>query len=385
VGISTYLDHNASTPLDPRVLDAMMPYLRACWANPSSIHAPGRQARQAIDQAREQVAALVGAHPARVVFTSGGTEANNLALKGYAEVARRRCFAVSAVEHASVLGPALALEHRGWQVDILPVDGEGRLILTALVESLDHCTGLVSVMMANNETGVLQDLPAISEAVRTAGGLLHTDAVQAAGKVPVDFQRCGAHMLSLSAHKLGGPKGAGALIVNNAVELEPLLVGGGQERGLRGGTENVPGIVGFGVAAELAGSEIGQRRERMLALRRKLEAELAAMREVRVFGQEAERLPNTVMFSLPGIAGETLLMGLDRAGFALASGSACSSQGANPSHVLLAMGVDAALARGAVRVSFGPTNELQDVERLCRELGTAQRLRAGSAVAAWEG
>jgi cysteine desulfurase len=378
-----YLDHNASTPVDPRVLERMMPWLQGQVGNPSSVHAPGRQARQAIDLAREQVASLVGAHPTRVVFTSGGTEANNLALFGCVPLGGQGGLAVSAVEHPSVVEPARALERSGWELQMLPVDCHGRVLPAAVQDALRRGNRLVSVMMANNETGVLQDVPAVGEAVRGAGALLHTDAVQAASKVPIDFPRCGAHMLSLSAHKLSGPKGVGALIVDKTVELRPMLYGGGQEHGLRSGTENVAGIVGFGAAAELALSDLEKRRAHLLALRRRLETELEGMGDVQVFGDGAERLPNTTMFALAGIAGETLVMSLDRAGFAVASGSACASAGGAPSHVLLAMGVDEEVARGAIRVSFGPSNELEEVDRLCQELRAQRQRLTGHPMTAW--
>ncbi|MCW8840132.1 MAG: cysteine desulfurase, partial [Gammaproteobacteria bacterium] len=239
-----YLDHNATTPLDERVLEAMLPYLRGRYGNPSSVYALGREARAALEQAREQVAELVSAHPSQVLFTSGGTEANNSALKGVARRAPQGRIAISEVEHASVQSPAAALARDGWQIDTLAVDGEGICHRETLQQALSEQTRMVSVMWANNETGVVQPVAELAEICREQGVIFHTDAVQAAGKLALDFPASGAHLMSLSAHKLYGPKGVGALILDKAVDLEPLLHGGGQERGRRGGTENLAAIVG---------------------------------------------------------------------------------------------------------------------------------------------
>ncbi len=355
-----YFDHNATTALDGRVLQAMLPYLREHYGNPSNVHSWGRMARAAIDQAREQVAALVNAHPSQVAFTSGGTEANNLALKG--GVARMTVgrIAVSAIEHASLLGPAQALARQGWGVDSVAVDDQCRILPSSLSEALNNRPRLVSVMMANNETGVIQDIAAIGAQARAAGAVVHTDASQAAGKIPVDFFACGAHLMTLSAHKMYGPKGVGALIVDKTLEIEPLLHGGGHEAGRRGGTENVAGIVGFGAAAELARAEQAERGALLSELRNMLETRLRDVAGVVMFAELAERLPNTVMIGAAGIDGEMLLMNLDRKGIAVSSGSACAS--GKPSHVLLAMGVAGDLARGAIRISLGKDNTRQDVE-----------------------
>lgn len=371
-----YLDHNATTPLDGRVVEAMEPFLRGACGNPSSVHRFGRLARAAVDAAREQVAALIGAQPSQVVFTSGGTEANNLALAGVAARLPRGRLGASAVEHSSLLGAAAALVKQGWQLDLIPVDDRCRVQIGALKAHLHDDTRLVSVMMANNETGVLQDIAAIADVVRAAGVLLHTDAVQAAGKLAIDFGACGAHLMSLSAHKIHGPQGVGALVVDKSLELEPLLHGGGQEGGLRGGTENVAGIVGFGAAAELAGAELEQRRAHMLGLRSVLEEFLQQQSGVVVFAGQAERLPNTVQIGVPGIDGETLLMALDRKGFAVSSGSACASGKTEPSHVLVAMGVEHELARSAIRVSLGKDTTRDDVDVFCQAfVDTVQVLR----------
>jgi len=366
--MTVYLDNNATTPLDERVVESMLPWLHKRRGNPSSVHGPGRAARAALDQAREQVADLVNAHPAQVIFTSGGTEANNLALKGVAGTRAPAHLLVSSIEHASLVGPARALEARGWRLGLIPVDAGGRVEPHTVRDYLQPDTRLVSVMWANNETGVVQDVPAIAATAREAGSVVHTDAVQAAGKLALDFAASGAHLMSLSAHKLYGPSGVGALIVDRAVELEPLLHGGGQEKGLRGGTENVAAIAGFGMAAELARRELGQRTSQVVALREALEAGLRQLPGVGIVAAESDRLPNTTQVLVPGIEGETLLMNLDREGIAVSSGSACASGKQDPSHVLLAMGMEPNLARCVIRVSLGRDNEADDVRALLEAL-----------------
>lgn len=358
-----YLDHNATTQPDERVVEAMLPYLGGAYGNPSGVHGPARAARSALDEARERVAALVNAHPSQVVFTSGGTEANNLALKGAVWGLGLRRIAVSAIEHASVLDVGAYLASSGCDLREFAVDGAGVLDLSAAAELLSSfLPQLCSVMAANNETGAIQPSAAISGLVREAGGIMHVDAVQAIGKVPVDFAALGAHLLTMSGHKIYGPKGVGALVVDKSLDLIPLFHGGGQEKGRRSGTENVPGIVGFGKAAELAKDELAWRIAHVGGLRSELERRLRALPRVTIFAEEATRLPNTVFFGVAGIDGETLIVNLDAAGMAVASGSACASKSDRASHVLLAMGVDEALARSAVRVSFGHKNTLDEVE-----------------------
>lgn len=375
-----YLDHNATTPLDGRVAAAMEPYLKGVYGNPSSVHRFGRLVRGAIDQAREQVAALVKVQPSQVIFTGGGTEANNFALKGAAAKLARGRLSVSAVEHASLLGPAEALAAQGWQLDFIPVDEQCRVAPDVVRACLHRDTRLVSVMMVNNETGAIQDIAAVADTVRAAGAVLHTDAVQAAGKVPIDFGACGAHMMSLSSHKIYGPQGVGALVVDKSLEIEPLLHGGGQERNLRGGTENVAGIVGFGAAAELAAAELEQRRAHMLELRRCLEDFLRRLSGVVIFADRAERVPNTVQIGMPGIDGETLLMALDRRGIAVSSGSACASGKKEPSHVLTAMGVEQELARSAIRISLGKDSARSEIDFFCKAFAdVAQGLQGAAA------
>ena len=382
--MSIYLDHNATTPLDERVVDIMRPYWRERYGNPSSLHRPGRLARAALDRAREQVAALVNAHPSQVIFTSGGTEANNFALAGFAFNAARGRLAGSAVEHASLLGPARALAHHGWGLDYISVDDQGRVTAESLAAALKPETRLVSVMWANNETGVIQDVAAISAAARAAGAVMHCDAVQAFGKVPVDFVASGVQLMSLSAHKIYGPKGVGALIIDKTLDLHSLLHGGGHERGLRAGTENLAGIVGFGAAAELAQREGPQRCAHLLSLREQCELRLRQdLPALVIASAAAERLPNTVMVAVPGIDGPALLMNLDEAGIAVSSGSACAAGSTEPSHVLLAMGFSPELARSVIRVSFGVGNSGSDVEALVTALrNQCERMRS-SALTAW--
>ncbi len=379
-----YADHNATTPLDERVLDAMLPWLKEQYGNPSSIHALGRQARTALDTAREQLAQLVGAHPSQVIFTSGGTEANNSALKGAALRSPQGRIAISAVEHASIAAPAAALQRFGWQRDAIGVDDNGVCGVEALERALQTDTRLVSVMWANNETGTVEPVADLAARCREHGILFHTDAVQAAGKLTVDFPASGAHMMSLSAHKLYGPKGVGALIVDKAVDMEPLLHGGGQERGRRGGTENLAAIVGFGMAAELAHVELAARRRHLEDLRRRFEERLARdLPQAVIFAREAERLPNTVFMAVPGLEGQTLIMALDQQGIAVSSGSACGSEHTEPSSVLKAMGVDNELALGAIRISLGKDNTEGDIDTLTgvlvSQVKQLQRLAASTA------
>lgn len=379
-----YLDHNATTPLDPAVLEAMLPWLREQYGNASSRHEYGRAARRAIDDARQQVAAAVGAHPTEVVFTSGGSEANNLFLKGAAASLKPGLVAVSAVEHPCVIKPAEQLARQGWQLRKIAVDGAGRIAPADYADVLAQKPRLLSVMTANNETGVVQDVAARAIEARATGAWFHTDAVQVLGKLPVDFRRlnaAGVHAMTVSAHKAYGPKGAAALVVDKRVELQPLIAGGGHERGLRSGTENVAAIVGFGAACELAVSRLESLPKHLAALRARLEAGLAGLGAT-IFGAGAERLPNTSYFAFPNVDGETLVGKLDRAGFAVASGAACSSASPEPSHVLQAMGVAPEVARGAVRVSLGAGNTERQIDEFIFALQkTLQHLQGLTAIA----
>ena len=356
-----YLDHNATTPIDPLVLEAMLPFLRERFGNASSRHEYGRRARQAIDEARQRVAEAVNAHPTEVVFTSGGSEANNLFIKGAAATRKPGLIGVSAVEHPCVAAPARQLCKQGWELRALGVDEQGRIELAGFEQFASERPVFASIMLANNECGAIQDVPGFAARMKQVGAWLHTDAVQAFGKVPVDFRALGVNAMTLSSHKVYGPIGAGALVLDKRVELEPLIAGGGQERALRSGTENVAAIVGFGKACELAAGRMSADSERIERLRARLERGLVGQ-GVRVFAAQVERLPGTSFFSVAGIDGETLVGKLDRAGFAVASGSACSSANPEPSRTLMAMGVDETTARGAIRVSIGRTNNEQEVD-----------------------
>ncbi|MDD1612260.1 MAG: cysteine desulfurase [Methylococcaceae bacterium] len=361
-----YLDHNATTPIDPQVLEAMLPYLQSFYGNPSGLYRLGRLSRSAVDTARNQVAELVGVSPNQVIFTSGGTEANNLALVSLEPMAG---LAVSAIEHPSVIVPAERLRQQGHPLTILGVDQDGLILKDALDEIIQtDKTALVSIMLANNETGVIQDIEIHAEQLRGRNILLHTDAVQAAGKIPVDFNRLGVQLMSLSSHKIYGPKGAGALVFEKGTRLSPLLLGGGQEQDYRAGTENVAAIVGFGKAAELAKSELAQRSEFLLGLKTQLEDGLRSIPGLCIFSEDAPRLPNTVQFGLPNIDGEMLLMKLDQHGVAVSSGSACASGGKEPSYVLTAMGVDPVLARSALRISLGTSNTPDQISQIIKIL-----------------
>ncbi len=379
-----YLDHNATTPLDPAVLAAMLPWLEGQCGNASSRHEYGRRSRLAIDEARQRVAAAVNAHPTEVVFTSGGSESNNLFLKGAAACLKPGLLAVSAIEHPCVIKPAAQLARLGWEVWHAAVDEAGRVKTEDYAELLLGKPKLISIMLANNETGVIQDVTALASAAKGSGAWFHTDAVQALGKLALDFRALnasGVHAMTLSAHKAYGPKGAAALVLDKRVELQPLIAGGGHERGLRSGTENVPAIVGFGVAAELAAQRVAEVPARLLRLRERLERGLVALGAT-IFGGEAERLPNTSYFAVKDIDGETLVGKLDREGFAVASGAACSSANPEPSHVLQAMGVAPEIGRGAVRVSLGAANSEAEIDQFINALQvTVGRLQGLTAVA----
>ncbi len=387
--VPAYLDHNATTPVHPAVVKAMLPYLTRQHGNASSRHEFGRAARRAIDEARQRVALAVGAHPTEVVFTSGGSEANNLFIKGAAANLPPGLIAISGIEHPCVREPAKQLQRSGWRLREIAVDGDCRIASADFFAALAERPQLISLMLANNETGVLQDVAAMATATQaaqagSAAAWFHTDAVQVFGKLPLNFRELngnGVHAMSLSAHKLGGPKGAGALVIDKRVDLQAQIAGGGQERGLRSGTENVPAIVGFGVACEVASAQLLEQSARIRGLRDELERGLAGFGAT-LFAAAAPRLPNTVYFAFPGIDGETLVAKLDRAGFAVASGAACSSGNPQASHVLLAMGVDPALARGAVRVSLGADTAVRDLRGLLGALAaTLRQLNQMSALA----
>jgi cysteine desulfurase len=353
-----YLDFNASAPLRPEARSAVAETLELC-GNPSSVHAEGRAARRMVENAREQVAALVGGEPRNVVFASGGTEANMLALSS--AIGDR--LLISGIEHPSVLaGGRFAPEN----VEKIPANGDGKVDLIALRNALGKGgRPLVSLMLANNETGVIQPVSEAARLVHEAGGLLHVDAIQAGGRILCDINALEAEFLTVSGHKIGAPKGVGALIARSgAVRPDPLVRGGGQERGARGGTENVAGIAGFGAAAAAALQELSEAGARMAVLQAQLEAGLrAASPDVLIFGADSPRLPNTTLFSVPGLKAETAVIAFDLEGVAVSSGAACSSGKVQPSHVLAAMGVPPDLARGAVRVSLGPATTESEINR----------------------
>jgi cysteine desulfurase len=363
-----YLDHNATTPLDPRVLEAMLPYLGPFYGNPSALHRLGRLSRSAIERAREQVAVLAGARADQIIFTSGGTESSNLAIYGFAAQFDGALLLSGRTEHPSVAEPLSALAHaRGWPQCFLPMDAGG-VHGVPVSDAIPEGPVLAALMLANNETGVIENPTPLATFIRGRGGVLHVDAVQAAGKIPLDFPAMGAHSMALSAHKIRGPKGVGALVLDPSATISPRAHGGGQERGLRPGTENVAGIVGFGMAAELAHQELEARMSHLRELRDWLEAGLSLMEGVQIHAKESPRLSNTLQFSMTGWEGETLVMALDLKGFMVSSGSACASGGNEPSPILLAMGVPVDVARGAIRVSLGLENDISQIDAFLEAL-----------------
>lgn len=362
-----YLDYAATTPLLPEARDVMSDALENEYGNPSSVHAFGRRARGLVEDARDRVAAAVGASPAEIVFTGGGTEANNLALKGIAHKLRGQGnhFVVSAFEHHAVLDTAKWLQSQGRQLTVVPVPETGVVDPESVAAAVKPETLLVSIMTVNNEIGTVQPIAEIAKAVKdhNRNTLVHTDAVQALGNIPVDVHAWGVDMASFAAHKLGGPKGVGALFVRAHVPVEPLVHGGGQERGLRSGTLNVPGIAGFGVAAQIAAKEVHEKAERVATLRDDLlEGIRARVSDVMINGELDRRVAGNVNICVPGTDGETLLLLFDQAGIACSSGSACSSGALDPSHVLLAIGITPELAKGSLRFSLGRESSRDDID-----------------------
>ena len=378
---SVYLDHAATTPLDGRVLEAMLPHLRGMPAagNPSSLHAPGAAAREAVEEARASVAGLLGARPQEIVFTSGGTEGDNLAVLGLAAAEPgKKHVVVSAVEHAAVRGAAEHLESRGYEVTRLGVDADGRVSPDGLADVLRPDTVLVAVMWANNEVGTVQPVAQLAQVCRERGVPLHVDAVQAAGRLPIDVSCVPVSTLAISSHKLYGPQGVGALYVRDGVELAPIVFGGGQEGGLRSGTENVAGIVGFGAAARLASEEMDERVRHEEGLRDALVRGAPGLPGVRLNGHSTQRLSNNVHLCVDGVEAESLVLFLDALGYAVGSGSACASStaGHKASPVLLAMGRGEDEAFSAVRISVGKDTTREEVEGFREAFSTAvSRLR----------
>jgi cysteine desulfurase len=380
-----YLDHNATTPVAPPVADRMNQAVREAWGNASSVHHFGQQAKAVVDEARASVAALVGGDPSEIVFTSGGTESDNFAIRGAAEAleaAGRKHLIATAIEHEAVLNTLKALARRGWRVTLLPVDQSGIVQPEALGAVISDDTAIVSVMHANNEIGTIQPLAAITAIAKAHGALVHTDAVQTVGKIPIDIKALGVDLLSMSAHKFYGPKGVGALWLRKGVRLLPFMTGGRQERNRRAGTENVPGIAGIGVAAERALHKMRDEGARLSALRNRLEDRiLAAVPGAARNGAAEPRVANTTNISFERIESESLLIGLDLEGIAVSSGSACSSGTLEPSHVLKAMGLPHARTLSSIRFSLGESNTDEDVDRVIAVLPSlVEKLRSLTAV-----
>jgi len=366
-----YLDYNATSPLDREVKEAMDPYYQVKYGNASSIHSFGREARAAVDEAREKVAGLIGAEEEEIVFTSGGSEADNFALKGIASAHqdKGRHIITSSMEHQAIFNTCEYLEGKGFQITYLPVDKYGLVDPEDLERAFTEETILVSIMLANNEIGAIQPIEELAAIARERKVYFHTDAVQAIGKIPVEVEKLGVDLLSLSGHKFYGPKGIGALYIRKGVKIDPLIHGGHHERRRRAGTENVPGIVGLGKAAELASREMGRWKEHLLYLRDKLEKGIGERIDyIKLNGPPGKRLPNTLNVSFEFIEGESLIINLDLKGIAVSTGSACTSGSLEPSHVLLAMGVSPEIAQGSIRFSLGKENSEENIDYVLKVL-----------------
>jgi cysteine desulfurase len=378
-----YLDHAATTPVRPEVLDAMLPWFSTRFGNPSSVHRLGREARVALDEARERVAACLGAHPDEVCFTSCGTEGDNFAVMGAWRAARaagRTAVLSTPIEHKAVLAACHQVVREGGTERFAPVSRDGVVDLDAYTAACDHELAVASVMWVNNETGVVQDIPTLTERTKAAGALMHTDAVQAFGKFAFDLRTLPVDLLTISGHKIGAPKGVGALFIRRGVAIEPLLHGGSQDRGRRAGTENVPYAMGLALACELAVQERAAEVAHLRALRDRLEqALLAAVPDAVIHSRGAERAPHVTNVSIPGTDAETLLMALDLRGIQASGGSACQSGSVGMSHVLQAMGVPPELASGAMRMSVGPLSDEAGIDRAVQLLATLSRKARGLA------
>ncbi|HHY35830.1 MAG TPA: cysteine desulfurase NifS [Firmicutes bacterium] len=380
-----YLDHAATTAVHPEVLEEMLPYLKEEFGNPSSIYSWGREAKAAVEKARARLAHLLGAHPAEIVFTSGGTESDNFALRGVAAANSQKGnhIITTKIEHHAVLHTAEQLEKEGFRVTYLPVDRDGLVRPEDLEEALTPDTVLVSIMFANNEIGTIEPIAELARIAKSKGVIFHTDAVQAVGNIPIDVKELNVDLLSLSGHKIYGPKGTGALYIRRGTRIEPLLLGGAQERKWRAGTENVPGIVGLGKAAELAEKELPQRMKHLTELRDLLiNGVMERIDHVRLNGHRTQRLPGNASFCFEFVEGESLLLNLDLAGIAASSGSACTSGSLEPSHVLMALGIPPEVAHGSLRLTLGRDNTREDVEYVLSVLpDIVARLRAISPLA----
>jgi cysteine desulfurase len=377
-----YMDHNATTPVHPAVLETMLPYFREIFGNASSVHSFGREARVAMEEARDKIAEFIGAQPREVIFTSGGTESDNFAIEGaaYENSKKGKHIITCNIEHHAVLNTCKHLETHGFEVSVLGVDRHGVANLDELREAIRDDTILITIMHANNEIGTIEPLQEISNIAKEHGIILHTDAAQTVGKIPVNVDDLGVDLMSISAHKLYGPKGVGALYVRRGTRVEPLVRGGHHERNRRGGTENVPGIVGFGKAIEVAAADMEEEGKRLWNLTEKLKTGLQERLEyIYPNSHPTERLPATINISFDFLEGESIVLNLDMKGIAVSTGSACTSGSLEPSHVLVALGLPPATAQGAIRFSLGRDNTEADVDYVLEELPPIiQRLRAMS-------
>lgn len=366
-----YLDNAASTRMHGDVLDSMLPYLQERYGNPSSIHRQGRQARKAVEKARKQVALLINADATEILFTSGGTESNNMALRGAVADHPGCRIITSAIEHDAVLEPCRSLSRKGFDVACLPVDRQGIVDVSALEDAITDNTRIVSVMLANNEVGTVQPIREIANACSRRGILLHSDAVQAAGKIPIDVRGMGVDMLSISSHKIHGPKGIGALYVRSGVQISPVILGGGQEAGMRSGTENVAGAVGFGQACAMAKRALADEMTKVRQMRDDLISRVLDIPGTSLNGHRESRIPSNAHFTILGVDGEDLLIKLDEYGVAASTGSACSVNTQKESHVLRAMGLSHEQIAGSLRMTLGVYNTDSDVQQAVRALGHA--------------
>ena len=375
-----YMDHAATTPVDQEVVEAMMPCFTRVYGNASSLHSFGREAHNAMEEARRKVAELINAESEEIVFTAGGTESDNIAIKGvaYANRSRGDHIVTSTIEHPAVLETCRSLEKQGFKVSYIPVDKGGVVELETLRRAVTERTVLITIMHANNEIGTIEPMEEIEEIAEAKSIIFHSDAVQSAGKIPIDVKAIGVDLLSISAHKIYGPKGVGALYVKKGTRLEPIIHGGGHEKGLRSSTENIPGIVGLGKAAELAKARMSEDTTHLTNLcDRLIKATLSNIEESYLNGHPTKRLPNNAHFRFTGIEGEALILNLDERGIAASTGSACSSKKLLPSHVLMAIGLDEVQAHGSLRLTLGRENTKEDIEYVLEVLPeTVKKLRA---------
>lgn len=360
--MKVYLDHAATTPVAREVLEAMIPFFSDKFGNASSLHAYGREARKALEESREKVAKLINAEPEEIIFTGSGTESDNLAIKGIAFLHGKGHIITSSIEHPAVLETCRYLQRKGFEVTFLPVDKYGTVDVDGLEEAIREDTILISIMHANNEIGTIEPIEEIGKIARKNNIIFHTDAVQSVGKIEVDVKKINVDLLSMSSHKIHGPKGVGALYIRKGVKIEPVLHGGGHERGLRSSTENIAGIVGFAKACEIAGSRMEKDAEKMMKLRDKIIKEVLKIEETYLTGHPTKRLPNHASFYFRGIEGESLVLMLDSKGIATSTASACSSKKLQPSHVLLATGIKPEDAHGSLRVTLGRENTEEEID-----------------------